>query len=179
MTQRGEAQIDDASRVEAMLARRWSRREPARAGVLSLLTLAFWALWIYLVAPLLTALAWFLGVRLFGDESGGGGYEDLRLALAGYATILLAIIGLLLAWIFWNVFRYGGEQDRRTVKAPDVTDSEVAAAFRVDPSVIDRLRQVRLARVDLNGHGLVVLAAEVPQRGRGASDGGSRPHQPR
>jgi poly-beta-1,6-N-acetyl-D-glucosamine biosynthesis protein PgaD len=159
----GEAPIAEASTVDALLSRQW--RRPLPTGILSVLTLAFWAVWLYLVLPLVSLLLWVFGVRFFTQEIAAGGYEGLRAALIAYSSILLALIGLLALWIAWNVVRYGGSNDRRTVKSAAVTDPEIQTAFRLDDGLLTALRGERLVRVDLDGDGRVVrIGAALPRR---------------
>jgi poly-beta-1,6-N-acetyl-D-glucosamine biosynthesis protein PgaD len=160
----GEAPIAESSTFDALLKRHWSHRRPVPTGVLALLTMLFWAVWVYLVLPLLSLLLWALGVRLFMKYIAQGGYEGLRASLVGYSSVLLVLVGLLALWIAWNVARYGGSSDRRTVKWAEVTDDEVREAFRLDDSLLAVLRDERLMRADLDGDGCVVMIAGSPPR---------------
>jgi poly-beta-1,6-N-acetyl-D-glucosamine biosynthesis protein PgaD len=128
------------------------------------LTLLFWMVWVYLVLPLVSLLLWFFGVRLVVQQIVAGGYEGLRASLAAYSLVLLVLVGLLALWIAWNVVRYGGDNDRRTVRRAEVTDEEVQKAFRLDHSLLSVLRGERLVRIDLDGDGVVVMKAAVPPR---------------
>jgi poly-beta-1,6-N-acetyl-D-glucosamine biosynthesis protein PgaD len=173
----GEAPIAESSTLDALLARHWSHRRPLPAGILSLLTLLFWVVWIYLVLPLVSLLLWFFGVRLVFQQIVTGGYEGLRASLISYSTVLLALIALLALWIAWNVSRYGGSNDRRTVRRAEVTDGEVREAFHLDAGLLSVLRGERLLRVDLDGDGGVMLIAAAPSRmaspaSEAAPDGG-------
>ncbi len=159
----GEAPIADASTLDAMLARQWSRRRPLPAGIASALTLLFWGVWLYLVLPLVSLVLWFFGVRFFIREIAEGGYEGLRSALVAYSSVVRVLVGLLALWIAWNVTRYGGEKDRRTVKRGEVGDAEVREAFHLDESLLSTLRDERLVRIDLDGDGVVVMKALPPR----------------
>ena len=179
----GKAPIAESSTLDALLARHWSHRRPLPTGVLSVLTLAFWMIWLYLVLPLVSLLLWFFGVRLVFQQIVTGGYEGLRASLAAYSLVLLVLVGLLALWIAWNVVRYGGDNDRRTVRRAEVTDGEVQKAFQLDDSLLAVLRGDRLVRIDLDGDGCVMVIAAapparvVPARGPGPEAGpdGSAP----
>jgi poly-beta-1,6-N-acetyl-D-glucosamine biosynthesis protein PgaD len=158
----GEAPIAEASTVEALLSRQWSRRRPLPTGILSVLTLVFWAVWLYLVLPLVSLVLWFFGVRFFAREIAAGGSEGLRSSLLAYSSVLAALIAVLALWIAWNVARYGGGHDRRTVKSTAVSDPEVQAAFHLDDSLLAALRGERMVRVDLDGEGCVVMLGATP-----------------
>jgi len=157
--QSGEAPIVEASTLDALRARQWSGRRPLPTGILSALTVLFWGVWLYLVLPLFSLLLWVLGVRFVIREIAEGGYEGLRASLVAYSSVLLGLLGLLALWIAWNVTRYGGDKDRRTVKRGEVGDMEVRKAFQLDESLLSALRGERFVRVNLDGDGVVVMSA--------------------
>lgn len=167
--QSGEAPIDKPTTGRALLSRRWSRRQPLPAGLLSLLTVGFWAVWLYLVMPLVSLLLWIFGVRLFMEKLSNGSFEGLRTSLVAYSSILLVLVGLLALWIAWNVVRYGGSHDRRTVKRAEFTDQEVREAFRLDGTLLEVMRTERLVRIDLDRDDCVLMiAATYPSWGQDA-----------
>jgi poly-beta-1,6-N-acetyl-D-glucosamine biosynthesis protein PgaD len=159
----GEAPIAESSTVDALLTRHGSQRRPVPTGILALLTVLFWAVWLYLVLPLVSLLLWAFGVRFFIEQFRQGGYEGLLGSLAAYSSVLLVIVGLLALWITWNVVRYGGSSDRRTVKRAEVPDWVVRGAFHLDDSLLSVLRAERLLRVDFEGEGVVVIADAQPR----------------
>lgn len=154
----------EASGLERFLERRYSHREDRLTrGLLWALTALFWGAWFYLVLPLLDLLLWALGVRLVIYQMVDlGGYGSLVRAMLGYSVVLSSIVVLLLLWILWNVRRYGGENDRRTVMPADLTDPEIAAVFRLDEGALADLRQVRTVRVDFDADDCLVLSEMQP-----------------
>ena len=72
--------------------------------------------------------------------------------------VLLVLVGLLAFWIAWNVVRYCGSSDRRTVKRTEVPDWVVRGKFRIDDSLLSVLRARRLVRVDFEGDDVVLIA---------------------
>jgi biofilm PGA synthesis protein PgaD len=174
----GEAPIAETSTVDALLARRWSHRRPLPTGLLALLTVLFWGVWLYLVLPLVSLLLWAFGVRFFVEQIRQDGYTGLLSSLIAYSAVLLVIAGLLALWIAWNVVRYGGSSERRTVRRAEVSDTAVREAFRLDEGLLSVLRDRRLVRADLDGDGCVVLIADAPPRVAGpeaAADSAERP----
>ena len=168
----GAALIAETSTVDALLARHWSHRRPVPTGFFALLTVFFWAGWIYLVLPLVSVLLWAFGVRFFMEQIRQGGFEGLLASLIAYSTVLLVIVSLLAFWIAWNVVRYGGDSDRRTVKREEVPDWVVRGAFRLEDSLLTVLRDKRLVRVDFDGDGVVVIADARPRAVSPAMEGG-------
>ena len=180
----GEAPIAESSTVDALLARHWSHRRPVPTGVLAMLTVVFWAIWLYLVLPLVSFLLWAFGMRFFIEQIRQGGYEGLRASLFAYSSVLLVLVGLLALWIAWNVVRYGGHSDRRTAKRGDVSDSAVREAFQLDDGLLAVLRDQRQVRVDLNGGGVVLIDGGGPPRvasrmAEADPDGGAGPQRGR
>lgn len=161
----GEAPIGKPSTAKALLSQRWSRRRPLPAGIITLLTVGFWALWLYLAMPLVSLLLWAFGVRLFMEELSNGGYEGLRSSLIAYSAVLMVLVGLLALWIAWNVVRYGGSRDRRTAKRVETTDEETLKAFRLDDSLLEAVRSERLVRIDLDRDDCVMLMPAVASQG--------------
>jgi len=171
----GKAPIAEASTVDALLARQWSHRRPLPAGILTLLTVLFWGVWLYLVLPLVSLLLWAFGVRFLVVQIRQGGYEGLLGSLITYGTVLLVLVGLLALWITWNVVRYGGSSDRRTVKRAEVPDWVVREKFRIDDSPLSVLRSERLVRVDFEGDDVVVIADARPRAMSPATEAGPDP----
>jgi poly-beta-1,6-N-acetyl-D-glucosamine biosynthesis protein PgaD len=159
----GKAPIAESSTVDALLARQWSHRRPLPTGLLALLTVLFWGVWLYLVLPLVSLLLWAFGVRFLVEQIRRGGYEGLLGSLITYGMVLLVLVSLLALWITWNVVRYGGSSDRRTVKRAEVPDWVVRETFRIDASLLSVLRAERLVRVDFKGDD-VMLIADAPPR---------------
>ncbi len=154
--QSGAALIDEASTVEAMRRRRGSPRKPLPTGMLGTLTVVFWAVWIYLVLPLVSLVLWASGVERFMSQTSADSYRVLAHALIAYSSTLLVLVGLLALWIVWNVTRYGGVHDRRRVKAHEVADRVVWQRFRLDDALGQSLREARSARVEVDEAGFVV-----------------------
>ena len=159
----GKVPIAESSTVDALLARQWSHRRPLPTGFLALLTVLFWGVWLYLVLPLVSLLLWALGVRFLVEQIRLGGYEGLLGSLITYGVVLLVLVGLLAFWIAWNVVRYGGSSDRRTVKRAEVPDWVVRGKFRIDDSLLSVLRTERLVRVDFEGDDVVVIGDARPR----------------
>src|SRR5688572_3445606 len=84
--QSGAALIDDASTVEAMRARRGSPRRALPTGMLVTLTVVVWAVWIYLILPMVSLVLWASGVRLFAREIGADGYRGLAQTVIAYSS---------------------------------------------------------------------------------------------
>ena len=129
---------DDRRAAHAPIIEQPERASATQRVVSRVLTAAAWAAYVWLIAPLLTSLAWALGLR----------YAWLELSaplLAGTGTpgLLLPILagigaGLLLGWGEFNRWRFTGVERRRAT--PPVSDAVVAAAINAPLDLPKRMR---------------------------------------
>ena len=99
------------------------------------LTLGFWAFWIYLWVPLLALLAWALGVdQAYKFMVVQGGYHAVLKILGIYGLIILLLGGALVLWAVYNILRFGGVENR-TAALP-VTPAEIGRHFGQDPASV-------------------------------------------
>jgi biofilm PGA synthesis protein PgaD len=126
------------------------RQGRRRRTVFTVLTATAWALYFYLWLPLITLLAWVLGVR--------SSYGELYLkqhAVDPFLLLALPVIALvcaivLLAWAEYNRARFGGEERR---KAVDPVDADaVALALGADAATAASLRGGRSMTLALDEH---------------------------
>jgi poly-beta-1,6-N-acetyl-D-glucosamine biosynthesis protein PgaD len=107
-----------------------------------LLTLVFWGTFLYLLRPLLTFLAWAVGISLFTEAMiEEGGWHGLAALLGLYAAVILVIALVLKTWEQYNLQRFRGRERRR--QAPAVTIADMASRFGVDAGELLRWRQSR------------------------------------
>lgn len=97
------------------------------------ITAAFWFLFIYLLRPVFTLIAWLVGAVLFSREMvENQGLHVLGRVLVWYGLVIL-IMGLVLrSWAWYNQKRFAGRNKRRSVRH-FVPLEEIAAFNRVDP----------------------------------------------
>lgn len=108
----------------------------------STLTFVFWAIWLYLWLPLISLLAWFVGINLFYQEMMvQGGYQAFFNLVGWYALVVLIIGSALLGWAGYNLFRFRGKDRRKSAENADKTD--IARQFAVN---IDQLNKWHRAK---------------------------------
>lgn len=106
------------------------RRAAVRRTTEITLTGLFWLAWLYLIAPLLSALLWLAGVELFTEEMlVKGGYRAVLGNLRDYGLVVLGMAAAILAWVEWNLRRYGHRNLRRRQPAAVGVD-ELATLVR-------------------------------------------------
>jgi biofilm PGA synthesis protein PgaD len=121
-----------------------SRRSQIGLGIL---TLVFWAIWIYLWLPLVTALAWYLGMEEFHHQLFElEGFEGLLSVIGLYFTIFQLIVVVFLGWSVYNQHRFGGKDKRRQVRKTNYR--AMCESFGLSRHGLNRLRHAKIATVD-------------------------------
>ena len=115
------------------------------------ITAIMWGLWVYLVAPLLSLLLWFIGIYLFVERMTTlGGYQAFSEQLVNYGAVVFSMwLGLTL-WVLWNVYRYG-RNDRRVELPPHVTDIQMAEAMNLSAEAMNDIRTNRQISLHFDG----------------------------
>lgn len=100
-----------------------SNRAPGATRTLhGVLTLAAWVLYAYLWLPLLTVIAWVLGVRTsFVEIYMRNNRVDNQIFIVIGVLALVATL-LLVGWAEWNRHKFGGQDRRAAPRHVDVND---------------------------------------------------------
>lgn len=127
-----------------------------------LMTFVFWGLWVYLVAPLLSLLLWYIGIYLFVDRMITlGGYEAFAEQLVNYGSAVFVMWLLLTLWVLWNLRRYG-QRNRRTVPPPHVTHAQIAESMHLSPESLRLLNASRVTHMHFDAQECPVIEKTVP-----------------
>ena len=106
------------------------------------LTLIFWVLWFYLWIPVISLVAWLLGIKVFYREmivlEGLQGLVDL---LGWYGLTIAVIAVCYTGWALYNQFRFRGRNRRH--EQPEVEPLEVANSFDIEPALILPLQEAK------------------------------------
>ncbi len=103
--------------------------------IFGLLTAALWTFYVYLLLPLATLLAWWLGYStLYETMVVKHGWETLLGMLGLYATIIAAIGVVQILWALGNWLRFSGSRDRRRTRSVTVDSSLMQSRFMTDTS---------------------------------------------
>jgi biofilm PGA synthesis protein PgaD len=118
-----------------------------------LVTLAFWALWLYFMMPAVTLLGWAFGISRFVDVMivNGGALAVVRL-LGWYLLIIAILSGSLIGWAVYNWTRFRNSTRRSNASRP-VADAVVAARLGVDRHVLARWQRARSMQVNFDDEG--------------------------
>jgi len=132
------------------------RQSTSRRTAFGVLTAIAWVVYAYLWLPLVTLLAWWLGIKT--------AYVELYLQKQRIDTFLLLLLPLiivfaaivLLGWAEYNRHRFQSRQDRRK-PMPDVTHAEITANMGAALSLAKALQQARYVSVAMNAAAVPVM----------------------
>lgn len=136
------------------------RQGRARRTFFQMLTAMAWVAYLYLWLPLLTLLAWAVGMRTaYGLMYQRTDAVEPFLLLA--LPLIAAICGIvLLGWAEYNRARFGGEERRQPM--PAIGDPEVALVLGADAATADTLRGNRIVVLTLDEHARPTAALARP-----------------
>ncbi len=124
------------------------RQGTARRTAYGTVTAGLWLLYFYLWLPLVTLLAWVVGVR-----TGYGRLYVEQNAVDPFLLMALPVIALvcgavLLAWAEYNRARFSGEERRQPVA--DIGIAEVATLLGADVATAGMVRDARVVTITLD-----------------------------
>ena len=119
------------------------------------ITLFFWALWIYWLLPVFTAVLWVLGIRLFYQEIfPQGGLEEFLTLLKDAGIVFLAIIAIIFVWTHYNYLWFLRRGERRNKVVPICLDQDLADFFQVDSEELEKVKKGSGIEVNLENQKL-------------------------
>ncbi len=127
----------------------WQQR-----SLYGLVTLLLWGLWMYLWTPLLSLVAWVLGVRFFVVEMLLPTNMTYVQELFIYGQVILLMLVLILAWSHYNIWRFRGKERRS--HQPPLSPADEADWYGIDPKLVEQLRETRSAVVHYDDNNRLV-----------------------
>ncbi len=136
-----------------------------------MVTVLMWALYLYLLAPLLTLVMWLLGFRIASQQLQEREYGVDPFVLLSLPLMALACALLLIGWAEYNRRRFSGPDRRR--HHDRIARSEVALALGASQEVMRQLDQGRITvlHMDDEAHPRGATTREVPVLPPPAIDG--------
>lgn len=123
-------------------------------GLLGLLNLIGWMIWVYLFVPLFTLLAWLFGYYRVDHyvihDAQNDALEQLEILLVMIIFMNLA----LLAWAMYNYLRFY-DNERRS-KAANVSNSQIAHFYELDTAQVEAAQQQQLLTFYYDDHGKII-----------------------
>jgi biofilm PGA synthesis protein PgaD len=135
------------------------RQRPLQRATFALITMVAWTLWISLWMPVLTAIAWLLGLQ--------NAYEQLGLMhplhavgdLKMVAMVALASSLSIGTWAQYNRIRFSGKQRRRGNRPLDI--AEMAPALATSLNTAKQLRTGRRSVIHFTDNGHMYLTDDA------------------
>ncbi|HWU53258.1 MAG TPA: poly-beta-1,6-N-acetyl-D-glucosamine biosynthesis protein PgaD [Tahibacter sp.] len=136
------------------------QQNPLQRRLYTALTALAWVAWIHLWLPLVTLIAWGVGLgqvyRFIVVDDAAHGLDDLVfLVRAGTACAAVFLL-----WTSYNRWRFRGVERRGPVA--DATPQAIADYFGANDVVSDRLRRVRRTVLHIDAEGRPVRAVVAP-----------------
>jgi biofilm PGA synthesis protein PgaD len=145
-------------KAESVIINRPERQKPLQRFVFTFITMVAWTLWVSLWLPLLTLVAWLLGLQ---DVYVKLGLAHPFRAASDLSVVLPVAVGAAIslgAWAFYNRMRFGGKQKRRANRLIEL--AEMAVALDASVNTAQKLRASRRAIVHFGDQGGMFLAPE-------------------
>jgi biofilm PGA synthesis protein PgaD len=128
-----------------------------------LVTFAFWSIYVYLWLPLITLLAWWVGVYLFNIQMVElRGYDGLVNKLALYLFVILSLSIILIGWANIERLRFKGV--KRRLGGTEVTVGEIARQYNLNEEQLIALRQKKSLEVYFSDQGHIAKITEYTPR---------------
>ncbi|MEM8843893.1 MAG: poly-beta-1,6-N-acetyl-D-glucosamine biosynthesis protein PgaD [Pseudomonadota bacterium] len=97
------------------------------------ITLIFWAVFIYLLQPLLSIIAWWLNIKIFYNQMIVlGGYQAFLETLALYLIVIAILGGGLILWGLINFWRFKNKDMRAESEMSSIDDVARDFGLNVD-----------------------------------------------
>lgn len=129
----------------------------------SLITLVFWVVWFYIWLPVVSLIAWLLGIDFFYEHMIIlKGFEGLLSVIGWYATVIALSALTLVAWSAYNLFRFRNKNRRTSFAA--VTAEELATDFELDAEAIRLCHEEKRVVISLGQDGQLIVSNQPPQQ---------------
>ncbi|MDO5504804.1 MAG: poly-beta-1,6-N-acetyl-D-glucosamine biosynthesis protein PgaD [Pseudoxanthomonas suwonensis] len=128
-----------------------------------MVTALMWALYLYLLAPLLTLVMWLLGFRITSQQLLERDYGVDPFVLLSLPLMALACAVLLIGWAEYNRRRFRRRPDRRKPLAC-VPHDQIATTLGASAEVVRQLNSSRITvlHMDEHAHPRAATARPVP-----------------
>jgi biofilm PGA synthesis protein PgaD len=128
--------------MKRVIIERPDLQSPLQRAATGGITFVFWVFWIYLWLPLISLVAWLIGVKLFRENIiDNDGYKTLLHDVGWYALIIALIAVVQISWGRYNLLRFRDKELRKSTNPVDLATR--ARAFKIDPQ---RLEQWQAAK---------------------------------
>ncbi len=150
----------------------WRLKSRTRIFLESLLTLAFWTGFLYLLVPMVTFILWLFGVQIaYTELIGSQGYAALIKILKDSGLVVLVITLIILAWGYYNYFMFRLRGERRGSRVAICFDEDFSKLCRLDVETLKAAKEQTRLLVTLAGDHLEVESSPVSNEPTGGQEG--------
>jgi biofilm PGA synthesis protein PgaD len=126
----------------------------------TVITFVFWVVWIFLWTPLVTLLAWFLGIdQVYLQMVELDGYKEVVDDLLLFLQCVAVMGGSLAVWALYNFGRFRNVERRTSL--PPVSNAQLSDFFHVDAATISQQQTVQCLSVSFDGDGNITASREL------------------
>jgi poly-beta-1,6-N-acetyl-D-glucosamine biosynthesis protein PgaD len=132
-------------------------KSPWRYFIEGSITMGFWVIGVYWLAPVITVLLWFVGIQLFYQKifPQGGVWEFIELfKRAGLLFLLLTAV--LLSWTYYNYLWFLKRGERRNKKVTICHDEDFADFFGIDVEQLKKAKKSSQVMVELKDKRIII-----------------------
>ncbi|HTV86635.1 MAG TPA: poly-beta-1,6-N-acetyl-D-glucosamine biosynthesis protein PgaD [Dyella sp.] len=146
-------------KAEPLIINRPERQKPLQRATSALITMIAWTLWVSLWLPLLTLIAWLLGLQdiyvKLGLDHPFQAAQNLDMVLS-VGCVCAFSLG---AWAFYNRMRFAGRQRRHANRVIDI--QEMAPVLEASVDTARHLRASRRSIIHFDEQGGMFLKADA------------------
>ncbi len=140
--------------MKRLVIERPDLQSPLQRTTTGVLTFIFWLFWIYLWLPLISLVAWGLGIQLFYDNFiDNEGYQLLITQWKWYVFVLALIVFLLIGWARYNLLRFRDKERRKKPMPVDLVTH--ARDFKIDASRLAVWLSAKHLVIHHDEHGII------------------------
>lgn len=138
----------------------WRLKSFSRIVLESIITLAFWTGFLYLLVPVVTLGLWVVGVKIaYTELIGNQGILELVKILKSSGLIIFVITVILLAWSYYNYLLFRVRGERRNSRVSICYDEDLCALSGLDLQTLRAAKEQARLLVALNDGRVAVKPA--------------------
>jgi len=118
----------------------------------SVITLLFWLIWIYLLSPLISLIAWVFGIKIFYDTMISlGGYKTFFRVFGVYLLAVFIIALIYFGWAIYNRERFKNRERRH--KFLSISCVELSSFFKISEEQVQNCKKSKRIEFDFDEMG--------------------------
>jgi len=133
-------------------------QSPQKKIFFSMLTFIFWVIWFYIWLPLVSLIAWLLGIDFFYEHMIIlGGIDGLISEISWYGTIITLSALTLVAWSVYNMMRFRNKNRRSSLKQISLEDQ--SDYFKLETEALKTCQQEKRVVISVDEEDRLIITA--------------------